>query len=216
MSRHAARPRSAGFTLVELLVVMGIIAILMAFLVPTLAAIRHQANVNKVTAIIHGISGALEAYKQAYQVYPPDKKNESDDAQDLNLSSECLVYYLSGGSIYYINGTSSASYPWQHAVYQSSGRKNMTIYLSFNRNLLADKDGDGAPELYDPWGKRFIYNSGVGTDGDYNQYGAADHNFRKCDLLSGGPDKTYATADDIANYDDELTDDYSQFNSGMH
>ena len=59
-ARAARKPRA--FTLVELLVVMGIIAILMGLLMPALSAARKQANVIKCLANIHSQLQAIFIY----------------------------------------------------------------------------------------------------------------------------------------------------------
>lgn len=66
-----AKARSAGFTLVELMTVVGIIAMLMAVLAPSLGAARELSRVAKVHAELKIIGDALEAYALERKVYPP-------------------------------------------------------------------------------------------------------------------------------------------------
>ncbi len=224
MFAATAKPRALarrGFTLVELLVVMSIMAILIALLVPVLNAVRRQMSITRTQASIDGISMAIETYRQVQNAYPPDKNPASEFVGVRCRSSECLVYYLSGGSIAYQDAPSviPVGYPWQNTLYRDNspdgnGRKAMTVYYTINTSLLKDGDGDMAPEVYDPWQKRIIYNTGSSTDGDYNQYGAAKHNLKKFDILSAGPDGVYGNDDDVTNYKDSLADDYYKFRTG--
>lgn len=60
-----------GFTLVEMLVVIGIIAVLAAILFPVFSRTRIKARETACLGKLHQIAVALRTYKEDYRAYPP-------------------------------------------------------------------------------------------------------------------------------------------------
>lgn len=79
--RRSEMARSAGgFTLVELLVVVAIIAVLASLLLPTLSRAKEKAKVTKVHAELYGVGLALEMYSQDHEGrLPPVRVNCNSD-----------------------------------------------------------------------------------------------------------------------------------------
>lgn len=63
----------AGFTLVELLVVIAVIAILAAFILPALGAARRRAQVARVTSEITSFNAAIAEFKGENGINPPSR-----------------------------------------------------------------------------------------------------------------------------------------------
>jgi len=67
MKKHS---KKQGFTIVELLTVMSVIAILIGLLVPALNLVRRMAKDTKQKAQFHSITVALEIYNGEQEMYP--------------------------------------------------------------------------------------------------------------------------------------------------
>ncbi|MFC1568572.1 type II secretion system protein [Candidatus Margulisiibacteriota bacterium] len=83
--------RKNGFTMIEILVVIGIISLLAVFLVPSLLGAKDRAKEAAVKGVMHSIQLALEAYEMENQVYPLDN--------DVALNSLCSNYLMAGGYV---------------------------------------------------------------------------------------------------------------------
>lgn len=68
---HSASLLRSGFTMIELLIVLVIIAILAGLLLPTLGSVRRSARVAQVTVDIKNIEAAIAAFKLKYGMEPP-------------------------------------------------------------------------------------------------------------------------------------------------
>ncbi|MGN6727667.1 MAG: type II secretion system protein [Tepidisphaeraceae bacterium] len=82
--------RSKGFTLVELLVVIGIIALLISILLPSLARARQQAAITKCAAGMRGIVQAVIMYANDNRgALPPSRFDYG--AANYNLGSNLAI-----------------------------------------------------------------------------------------------------------------------------
>ncbi len=80
-----------GFTLIELVVVMAIIALLAALIIGAIAITRQQADVTRLRSDAHNIQTALEGYFAKNRHFPPDYRVDA-----YSLYADTSAYYTDG------------------------------------------------------------------------------------------------------------------------
>ena len=104
------RKHARGFTLVEVMIVVAIIALLAAIAIPNLLRARHNANETAAIGAMHSLVAALESYRAA-QTPPtyPAALTDLSDADPAYVAAD-LTDGSNQGYDYAFNQTSAAEY----------------------------------------------------------------------------------------------------------
>jgi len=85
-----------AFTLVELIVVIGIIAILAALLFPAMAGVNRMKLVSRARGELAVVNSCIAAYKEKLGFYPPDNRDPLDNQV---LPGRNQLYYELAGTM---------------------------------------------------------------------------------------------------------------------
>lgn len=81
-----------GFTIVELLTVMAVIAVLIGLLIPALSMVKDKAKEIQQKAQFHSIDVGVELYKSDFGSYPPSADNVVDTQSSPQNLTDATVY----------------------------------------------------------------------------------------------------------------------------
>ncbi len=106
-----------GFTLIELMIVIAVIAILAAIALPKFGSVKSTANKARAESEMKNIQTALEMYYSQHEAYPSDKKELSNIE---GMDHSVINTYKDGGSNgggykpKNDNGNGHQSYEWNY------------------------------------------------------------------------------------------------------
>ena len=147
MSTRSNRASRRGFTLVELLVVIGIIALLIAMLLPALRKAKEAANAVACQSQIRQIMQAFILFSTDMKGHLPGNKH------DWNRTNKLETDWLGGDVNYGIgNGTPNSAYlaaaPKAGTIFKYT--RNAALYLCPSvQNVNATATGGGSNGKYD-------------------------------------------------------------------
>lgn len=167
------RRPSSGFTLVELLVVIAVIALLLGIIVPSYFSVREKAKYTKAKVTVKNLETAFKMYLDHYRTWPASAFGAAGAAQEMD---DNVVKILRGEN--------------------SDG---LTFYEFDSTNTM---DG-ALDAWYDPSEPSLKTRYWVQVDHDYNNQITKDGQvlYRTVIVWSPGADRTNNTSDDVKSWD---------------
>jgi prepilin-type N-terminal cleavage/methylation domain-containing protein len=131
MNRLTASLRRTGFTLMELLVVLSIIALLAGLMLPAIQKARESANRTACSSNLKQIGLAMHLYHDAHKTLPPSFSKNGPDA-----TTWCVLIlpFLEQGDLYRQWDLSKSYYDQADAVRQTP----VATYFCPTRRSLTD------------------------------------------------------------------------------
>lgn len=199
MKTTAPGPRpSAAFTLIELLTVIGIIAILMSILIPTVNTVKENAKRMEAKNMTVNIVTAIKNYNQEYNKFPPAEEDPDTQTGQGGTQPDTVVgdpqtgAQLPNNSVF---NTLRAIPAAPNTDHQYNRRKIVFFESKAVASLSGGKprggfydrdENGGIPQpteagcLYDPWSRQYNvvmdtnFDNRIDLTGFYTDFSGAD------------------------------------------
>ena len=151
--------KKSAFTLIELLMVIAIIGILAGILIPTVGAVKKQANIAASKAQLSNYVNAIGMFKGEYKFYPDFGASVSGDSYTVSLSSSSPVF------IQTLSARDTNGDPLSTTLAKSTGNRRKIAFHSFSESefLLNEDDTVSTNQLADRFNN---VNIKIEIDGD--------------------------------------------------
>ncbi len=208
MKRTQLRSQHAGFSLIELLAVMVILSILMAFLAFRLGGMGESAKANLTRTYLGEVGLAVAEFEGETGDYPASSWNNDWGAlpnkQNLGIEALCIALWSES-----YGGTALS----EDKLDNSDGdRSKKTLTTHGNRDLFELVDSWGNPIAYfhrRDYGRVDAYVTMDGETGEWtdstitamkNPKTGSYYNPRGYQLISAGKDGIFSTEDDLSSF----------------
>jgi prepilin-type N-terminal cleavage/methylation domain-containing protein len=145
---HTLSKNSRGFTLIEIMVVIGIIALLVGILLPALSKVQERARMTQTLGLMQEFSKACDAFQQEFGRYPGLVPEEilANDPQ-ISGTENAMLELMGGGvrkndvdkTLYTDTTTGYGASGWMELTFKTdNAAPNDNFYVKINIGKIGD------------------------------------------------------------------------------